>query len=62
MPMLEGYLHYRQVDVSSLKVLAQAWYGERVSFNKDDKTHTALDDIKGSLAELAYYRKHMLVP
>ena len=62
MPMLEGSLHYRQVDVSSLKVLAKAFYGDAMSFAKDDKTHTALDDIRGSLAELAHYRRVMFVP
>lgn len=58
MPLLEGYLHYRQVDVSSLKVLAKAWY-PGVEFKKD-KTHTALDDIRGSLAELAFYKQNLL--
>jgi oligoribonuclease len=59
MPLLEGFLHYRQVDVSSLKVLAQTWY-PGVEFKKDKKTHTALDDIRGSLAELSFYREHLL--
>jgi oligoribonuclease len=59
MPAFERYLHYRQVDVSSLKVLARAWYGPEVEFRKD-KTHTALDDIRGSLAELKHYREHLL--
>jgi oligoribonuclease len=61
MPLVEGFLHYRQVDVSSLKVLAKAWYPE-LEFKKDSKTHTALDDIRGSLAELAFYREHLLAP
>lgn len=56
MPRLEGWLHYRQVDVSSLKVLAGAWYPELPRFEKGDKTHTAIDDLRGSLAELAHYR------
>lgn len=60
MPSFERYLHYRQVDVSSLKVLAQAWYPAVPKFDKPDKTHTALDDIRGSLAELAYYRVNLL--
>jgi len=56
MPMFEGWLHYRQLDVSSLKLLAAAWYPEIPKFEKGEKTHTALDDLRGSLAELAYYR------
>jgi oligoribonuclease len=60
MPALERYLHYRMVDVSSLKVLAQAWYGGRVAFPKPTSQHTALADIRASLAELAYYREHLL--
>lgn len=60
MPLFEGYLHYRQIDVSSLKVLAQAWQPE-LELKKDKKTHTALDDIRGSLAELAHYRQHLFV-
>lgn len=59
MPRLEGWLHYRQVDVSSLKVLAGAWYPDLPRFGKADKTHTALDDLRGSLAELAYYREKL---
>lgn len=62
MPMFEGYLHYRQVDVSSLKVLTQAFHGGRFELKKEGKTHTALDDIRGSIAELSHYRAHMLVP
>lgn len=61
MPLLEGSLHYRQVDVSSLKVLAEAWYGPRAKYAKDGKTHTALDDIRGSIAELAHYRQSLFV-
>lgn len=59
MPGFEGWLHYRQLDVSSLKVLAGAWYPELPRFEKGDKTHTALDDLRGSLAELAWYREKL---
>ncbi len=59
MPLLEGYLHYRQVDVSSLKVLTQCWYPD-ARFDKSNKTHTALDDIRGSLAELRHYRARVM--
>jgi oligoribonuclease len=59
MPVLDQFLHYRMLDVSSLKIIAQAWYGERMKFAKKN-THTALDDIRESLAELEFYREHML--
>jgi oligoribonuclease len=56
MPVLEGYLHYRQIDVSTLKELAGWWYG--VKFDKpDDGKHTALHDVQQSIAELKHYRK-----
>jgi oligoribonuclease len=61
MPQFEGFLHYRQVDVSSLKVLVKTWHPDH-EFKKPGKTHTALDDIRGSIAELAYYRQHLLHP
>lgn len=60
MPQLEGFLHYRQVDVSSLKVLAKTWYGPEAEFRKDTKNHTALDDIEASIAELRHYRATVL--
>ncbi len=59
MPAFERFLHYRQLDVSSLKVLAQAWYGNSLRMEKR-KTHDALDDIRESLAELRHYARHML--
>ena len=60
MPLFEQFLHYRQVDVSSLKVLAGTWASSTAHFDKASKSHTALDDIRGSLAELAHYRQHFL--
>jgi oligoribonuclease len=58
MPGLGGYLHYRSVDVSSLKILAKAWYGERAVYVKPEEgAHDAMVDIKNSIAELAHYRK-----
>ncbi len=56
MPSFEAFLHYRQIDVSTLKVLAQAWAPAQ-EYKKPDKSHTALDDIRQSLAELAHYRR-----
>ncbi|MFO0659430.1 MAG: oligoribonuclease [Polyangiaceae bacterium] len=61
MPAIEGYLHYRQLDVSSLKLLAQTWYPGQLDFRKA-KAHTALGDIRESIAELKFYREKMLIP
>jgi oligoribonuclease len=61
MPGLAGYLTYRVVDVSSLKVLARLWYGEGAVFVKSDEgAHDALVDIKNSIAELAHYRQTLM--
>jgi oligoribonuclease len=57
MPGLSGYLSYRTIDVTSLKLLAKAWYGEEAAFDKPVKgEHDALVDIKNSIAELSHYR------
>ncbi|WP_062069274.1 oligoribonuclease [Demequina sediminicola] len=62
MPALTEYLHYRVVDVSSLKELVRRWY-PRVFFNAPPKTgnHRALGDIRDSITELRYYRETVLV-
>ena len=61
MPKLEAYFHYRNLDVSSLKELAQRWYPDVAKgFSKDSK-HLALDDIRDSIEELKYYRQHLLL-
>jgi oligoribonuclease len=57
MPGLSGYLSYRTVDVTSIKLLARTWYGEDAIYEKPIKgEHDALVDIKNSIAELAHYR------
>ena len=57
MPALGGYLSYRVIDVSSLKLLARLWYGEDAVFVKPtDQEHDALFDIRQSIAELSHYR------
>lgn len=57
MPALAGYLSHRIVDVSSIKVLARVWYGERSVYKKPvEGEHDALVDIRNSIAELAHYR------
>jgi len=55
-PLLEKRLHYRMVDVSTLKELVRRWYGEDAVFPKPDSDHTALADARQSIAELAFYR------
>ena len=63
MPALDSYLHYRMVDVSSVKELARGWY-PRAYFNAPKKGggHRALADIKESVLELKYYREAIFVP
>ncbi|MEZ5489811.1 MAG: oligoribonuclease [Gammaproteobacteria bacterium] len=58
MPDLEAFFHYRNLDVSSVKEIARRWKPAMLAgFNKQSK-HIALDDIKDSIEELAYYREH----
>ena len=58
MPKLMDRLHYRIVDVSTVKELAKRWYPKEFSGKPEKKlTHRALDDIKESIEELKYYRK-----
>ncbi|MEU2787711.1 oligoribonuclease [Streptomyces sp. NPDC007100] len=63
MPELESHLHYRIVDVSSVKELARRWF-PRAYFNSPEKNgnHRALADIRESIAELRYYREAVFVP
>lgn len=60
MPKLEAFLHYRNIDVSTLKELARRWRPELVEGFKKAQKHTALADILESVEELKYYRKHFL--
>jgi oligoribonuclease len=63
MPQLESHLHYRIIDVSSIKELALRWF-PRAFFNSPKKAggHRALADIRESIAELRYYREAIFVP
>jgi oligoribonuclease len=63
MPALDDYLHYRMIDVSSIKELARRWY-PRAYFNSPPKNggHRALADILESINELRYYRATVMVP
>lgn len=63
MPELDAHLHYRMVDVSSVKELCRRWF-PRVFYAKPEKglAHRALADIRESIRELDYYRKTLFVP
>lgn len=63
MPALDAYLHYRMVDVSSIKELCRRWY-PRIYYAQPGKglAHRALADIKESILELEYYRRTAFVP
>lgn len=63
MPQLESHLHYRIIDVSSVKELSRRWY-PRAYFNAPKKSggHRALADIRDSIDELRYYREAVFVP
>jgi len=56
MPELQEFCHYRSIDVSSVKEISNRWYPKEKGFQKPSG-HRALDDIKGSIAELAHYRE-----
>jgi oligoribonuclease len=63
MPRLDAHLHYRMIDVSSIKELCRRWY-PRVYFGQPAKglAHRALADIRESIRELEYYRRTVFVP
>jgi oligoribonuclease len=63
MPKVAAHLHYRTVDVSSIKELARRWY-PKVYFAapKKDGNHRALGDIQDSIEELEYYRANIFIP
>ena len=60
MPRLEAYFHYRNLDVSSLKILAHLWAPQIAAGFKKESTHRAMSDIRDSIAELSYYRDTLL--
>ena len=59
MPRLERYFHYRNLDVSTIKELARRWSPEVARGFSKDSAHTALSDVRDSIAELRYYRPFM---
>jgi oligoribonuclease len=60
MPKLEAYLHYRNLDVSTLKELSKRWKPEVFNSFKKQQKHTALADVHESIEELAHYREHFI--
>ncbi len=60
LPELERWFHYRNLDVSALKILMQRWRPELDAGFTKSATHQALDDIRESIEELRYYRAHFL--
>ncbi|MBK1617872.1 oligoribonuclease [Lamprobacter modestohalophilus] len=60
MPRLESFFHYRNLDVSTVKILAQRWAPQVADAFKKEGAHLALSDIKESIAELAHYRAELL--
>lgn len=63
LPDIEHHLHYRSVDVSTIKELARRWYpGELSGLTKKSSAHRAMDDIRESVAELRYWRQRVFRP
>ena len=60
MPKLEAYFHYRNLDVSSLKIVANLWKPQIMAGFTKKEAHLALDDIRESIAELRYYKENLL--
>jgi oligoribonuclease len=58
MPSLEAYLHYRNVDVSTVKELVRRWYPDGPKPPEKKHAHLAFDDIRESIDELRFYRRH----
>jgi oligoribonuclease len=59
MPLLEAFFHYRNLDVSTLKILANSWAPEVAQGFDKESSHRALSDIRDSIAELTYYRESL---
>ena len=60
LPEIEDHLHYRSIDVSTIKELARRWYPDELGgLSKKASAHRAMDDIKESVAELAYWRERV---
>ena len=62
MPLLEQYLHYRMLDVSSFKIATTSWFGDKGIPPAKKTTHDALDDVRESIEELKFYKKNLMGP
>lgn len=60
MPALGAFFHYRNIDVSTLKELARRWQPQLLQGFSKAETHLALDDVRESIQEMAYYREHFI--
>jgi len=60
MPALERFFHYRNLDVSTLKILASLWAPNVAKGFAKDSAHLALSDIRDSIEELSWYREHFI--
>ncbi|MEI6413790.1 MAG: oligoribonuclease [Pseudomonadota bacterium] len=60
MPRLEAFFHYRSLDVSTLKILAQRWAPGLIDQLKKESRHLALEDIRESVAEMIFYRETLI--
>ena len=58
MPELHDFFHYRSVDVTSIKEVIRRWYPNSPRYSKRSG-HRAMDDVRGSIDELAHYREHV---
>ena len=61
MPILEEYLYYRMVDVSSLKEIISKWYVDKEQYKEKRSSHLAMSDIKDSIDELKWYRENFFI-
>ena len=59
MPSLEAHFHYRNLDVSTIKELARRWSPQVLAGVRKESAHTALSDVRDSIAELRHYRRHL---
>lgn len=62
MPELEKYFHYRNFDVSVLKIIAKYWYPAIAKGCRKKTKHQALSDVYDSIEEMQYYIKHLMIP
>ncbi len=61
LPKLDAFLHYRNIDVSTVKELVRRWYPKGAQPPEKKHAHLALDDIRESIAELRFYREHFFL-